>query len=89
MCKDQMHVAALRTDYRTHRNLGPDLAVALVDTGFHVTVLNRGVTQPSSLPAGIERLYADSSDKPTLAAAVGARKFDAVVDTTLAACDAT
>jgi nucleoside-diphosphate-sugar epimerase len=65
------------------RNLGPDLAAALVDAGFHVTVLNRGVTQASSLVAGIERLYADRSDKQALAAAVGGRKFDAVVDTTL------
>jgi len=65
------------------RNLGPDLALSLVDAGFHVTILNRGVTQASSLPSGIERLYADRSDKQALADAVRSREFDAVVDTTL------
>jgi NAD(P)-dependent dehydrogenase (short-subunit alcohol dehydrogenase family) len=52
------------------RNLGPDLAVALVDAGFHVTLLNRGVTQASALPTGIERLYADRSDQRALAVAI-------------------
>lgn len=65
------------------RNLGPDLVLALADADFHVTVLNRGVTPASSLPAAIERLYADRSDKPALAAAVRGRDFDAVIDTTL------
>ena len=65
------------------RNLGPDLAVALADAGFHVTVLNRGVTPTSSLPPGIERLYADRSNPQVLAVAVKGRAFDAVVDTTL------
>ena len=41
------------------RNLGPDLAAALLQAGFHLTILNRGITQGPPLDPQIERLYAD------------------------------
>ena len=65
------------------RNLGPDLATALVEAGYRVTVLNRGLNKGASLPAGIERLYADRSDERALKDAIAGREFDAVIDTTL------
>lgn len=64
------------------RNLGHDLVLALRAAGCRVTVLNRGVT-PDDLPADVERLRADRSDPAALASALGAREFEAVVDTTL------
>jgi nucleoside-diphosphate-sugar epimerase len=64
------------------RNLGHDLVLALERAGCRVTILNRGVT-PDELPPDVERLRADRSDRAALAAALGARDFDAVVDTTL------
>ncbi|HWZ44935.1 MAG TPA: NAD-dependent epimerase/dehydratase family protein, partial [Candidatus Saccharimonadales bacterium] len=50
--------------------------------GHGVTVFNRGVT-PGVLPAGVERLYGDRSRKQDLEKAIGQRRFDAVIDTTL------
>jgi nucleoside-diphosphate-sugar epimerase len=47
-----------------------------------VTVFNRGVT-PGALPEGVERLYGDRSKKQDLEKALGPRRFDAVIDTTL------
>lgn len=64
------------------RNLGPDLVAALRARGDRVTVLNRGVT-PGDLPADVERLRADRTDRAALAGALAGRAFDAVVDTTL------
>jgi nucleoside-diphosphate-sugar epimerase len=64
------------------RNLGPDLAAALLARGDRITVLNRGVTA-DDLPTDIERLRADRTDPAALAAALGARRFDLVIDTTL------
>lgn len=64
------------------RNLGPDLVAALLARGDRVTVLNRGLTE-GPLPAPVERLRADRSDGRTLAAVLGGRSFDLVVDTTL------
>lgn len=64
------------------RNLGPDLVTALLEREDRVAVLNRGQTA-SDLPADVERLRADRSDETQLAAALGARTFDLVVDTTL------
>lgn len=64
------------------RNLGPDLVAALLRQDHRVTVLNRGRT-PSDLPAEVERLTADRSDEAALAAVLGGRVFDLVVDTTL------
>jgi nucleoside-diphosphate-sugar epimerase len=64
------------------RNLGHDLVLALRGAGCRVTILNRGVTR-DELPPDVERLRADRSDRTALATALGARDFDAVVDTTL------
>ena len=68
------------------RNLGPGLTAALLDAGFAVSLFHRGVTPPPPLPPGrpaVEILHGDRSDAAQLAAAVGAREFDAVIDTTL------
>lgn len=64
------------------RNLGPGLVAELLGRDHRVAVCNRGVT-PDDLPAGVERLRADRRDREALAAALGERAFDAVVDTTL------
>lgn len=61
------------------RNLGPGLVAAALDGGHDVTVLNRGVT-PDDLPTAVERLRADRRIPAELAAAVGERGWDAVVD---------
>ena len=66
------------------RNLGPGLVAALLEAGHRVAVLNRGRTpEAAPLPAGVERLRADRADAAQLAAALGRRAFDLVVDTTL------
>lgn len=68
------------------RNLGPDLTAALLEAGFAVSLFHRGVTPPPPLPPGrkaVEFLHGDRSDASSLAAAIGAREFDAVIDTTL------
>ncbi|HJR40614.1 MAG TPA: NAD-dependent epimerase/dehydratase family protein [Gemmatimonadaceae bacterium] len=64
------------------RNLGHLLALDLLESGADVAVLNRGVT-PSELPSSIHRLRADRQDEGALRVALGAREFDAVIDTTL------
>lgn len=64
------------------RNLGPDLARALLARGDRVTVLNRGLT-PDDLPAAALRLRADRTDAAALAYVLAGRDFDHVVDTTL------
>jgi nucleoside-diphosphate-sugar epimerase len=64
------------------RNLGPQIVGALLDEGYDVAVLNRGQT-PGELPPSVERLRADRSRPDQLAAALGKREFDLVVDTTL------
>ncbi len=64
------------------RNLGPDLVAGLRACGDRVTVLNRGVTA-DGLPGDVERLRADRTDPAALAAVLGRRSFDRVVDTTL------
>jgi nucleoside-diphosphate-sugar epimerase len=64
------------------RNLGPSIARALLQRGYKVAVFNRGVTH-DDLPGEIERLHGDRSQAAQLHAALGAREFDLVVDTTL------
>src|SRR5687767_4482009 len=52
-----------------------------VETGMHVAVVNRGRNENDrSLPDGVEALIADVSDDAALAAAIGDRTFDAVVN---------
>jgi nucleoside-diphosphate-sugar epimerase len=64
------------------RNLGPDVVAALRARGDRVTVLNRGISA-GGLPADVERLRADRTDRAALAAALAGRDFDRVVDTAL------
>lgn len=64
------------------RNLGPSIVQALLECGFEVTILNRGQT-PDDLGPQIHRLRGDRSDPAQLKAAIGARDFDFVIDTTL------
>lgn len=62
-------------------DIGHCSAVALLEAGHRVTVLNRGVTA-DELPADVERLRADRSDTTSLQAALAGRDFDLVLDTT-------
>ena len=64
------------------RNLGPAIVQALLEAGYKVTVLNRGVTA-DDLPQSVERLRADRTDAAQFRGALGDRDFDLVVDTTL------
>lgn len=63
------------------RNLGHVTALALLDAGHEVTILNRGQTR-DDLPGDVERLRADRSDTNQLRAAVGRRSFDLIFDAT-------
>lgn len=64
------------------RNLGHFLALALLNAGHRVTIFNRGRTR-DQLPESVERLRGDRTQPDQIAAALGRRTFDAVVDTTL------
>lgn len=59
------------------RYFGKLMVERLLGAGHRVTVVNRGSTAP---PAGAEHVVADRSDERALAAALGARTFDVVVD---------
>lgn len=59
------------------RYFGKLLVERLHAAGHRVTVINRGSTQP---PPGVEHLVADRDDEAALAAALGTRTFDVVVD---------
>ncbi|MFD5424061.1 NAD-dependent epimerase/dehydratase family protein [Streptomyces sp. NPDC127084] len=60
-----------------NRYFGKRLIQRLLDAGVRVTVVNRGSSAP---PTGTEHLVADRDDEASLAAALGERSFDAVVD---------
>ena len=64
------------------RNLGPPLVKALFESGFQVTVFNRGKTH-ADLPQQVERQYGDRTKPEQLRSAIGGREFEFVVDTTL------
>ncbi len=64
------------------RNLGHTLALELLRSGWRVTTLNRGITR-DELPAAVERLRADRSDRVAVESALRGREHDVVVDTTL------
>lgn len=51
-----------------------------VQQGFDVHVVNRGQTDVRPLPDGVTRLQADNADRDALAAAVGDRVWDVVVN---------
>ncbi len=61
------------------RNIGHLLALELLQRGHTVSILNRGRTR-DDLPEGVERLRADRTQPDQLAAALGSRSFDVVVD---------
>lgn len=63
------------------RNLGHVTALALIEAGHDVAIMNRGVTR-DELPSEVERLRGDRNDTEQLHAAVGSRKFDLIFDTT-------
>ncbi|MDO8501960.1 MAG: NAD-dependent epimerase/dehydratase family protein [Gemmatimonadaceae bacterium] len=63
------------------RNLGHVTALALLEAGHEVTILNRGQTR-DELPRDVERLRADRSDTNQLRAAIGQRSFDLIFDAT-------
>ncbi|MFJ6611603.1 reductase [Streptomyces sp. NPDC091289] len=59
------------------RHFGRRLIGELRDSGAAVTVVNRGSTPA---PRGVTHLLADRDDEAALRAALGGRRFDAVVD---------
>jgi nucleoside-diphosphate-sugar epimerase len=63
------------------RNLGHVTALALLEAGHDVTVMNRGIT-PDDLPDDVSRLRGDRADSSQMRRAIGGRKFDLVLDTT-------
>ncbi|MFE7229065.1 NAD-dependent epimerase/dehydratase family protein [Streptomyces sp. NPDC002405] len=60
-----------------NRYFGKRLIARLLAAGDRVTVLNRGSSAP---PSGALHLVADRNDDASLAAAIGSRTFDVVVD---------
>ena len=63
------------------RNLGHVTAVALLEAGHNVSVMNRGVT-PDELPPDVHRLRGDRTDSNQMRRAISGRDFDLVLDTT-------
>lgn len=61
------------------RNMGYYLAQQLLESGHHLTILNRGIS-PDDLPDTIHRLHADRTDTNQLRRALLAKSFDIVVD---------
>lgn len=64
------------------RNLGNFMVNDFLSRGYHVTVLNRGLTH-DELPASIERLRADRTDVSQMTRALRDRTFDVVIDNAL------
>ncbi|MEU6239157.1 hypothetical protein ABZ885_40060, partial [Kitasatospora sp. NPDC047058] len=62
------------------RYFGLRLVSLLRESGARVTLVNRGSTPP---PPGVDHVVADRSDEAGLAAALGGRTFDAVIDQVL------
>lgn len=62
------------------RYFGLHLVTLLREAGTRVTVVNRGGTPP---PPGVDHVVADRSDEAALAAALGDRTFDGVIDQVL------
>ncbi|MFD0279622.1 reductase [Kitasatospora sp. NPDC127111] len=62
------------------RYFGLHLVSLLRESGARVTLVNRGSTPP---PPGVDHVVADRSDEAGLAAALGGRTFDAVIDQVL------
>ncbi|WP_107094519.1 NAD-dependent epimerase/dehydratase family protein [Streptomyces sp. XY431] len=62
------------------RYFGRHLVTLLRDAGTEVTLINRGSATP---PPGVDHVRADRDDEDALAAALGDRTFDAVIDQVL------
>ncbi|MFC5662634.1 NAD-dependent epimerase/dehydratase family protein [Kitasatospora misakiensis] len=62
------------------RYFGRHLVTLPLDAGIRVTLVNRGSAPP---PPGVEHVRADRDDEGALAAALGDRTFDAVIDQVL------
>ncbi|MFI9582362.1 NAD-dependent epimerase/dehydratase family protein [Streptomyces sp. NPDC052236] len=60
-----------------NRYFGKRLIERLLNYGDHVTVINRGSSEP---PSGVTHLIADRDDEASLRAALGTRTFDVVFD---------
>lgn len=63
------------------RNLGHVTALAMLDAGHRVAVLNRGFT-PDELPPQVQRLRADRANNSGMRQALGTMSFDVVLDDT-------
>ena len=59
--------------------VGRRLVERLVAEGHQVAVLNRGVT-PTALPAGVEHLMADRTDREAMSRVLAGREWDAIFD---------
>ncbi len=64
------------------RNLGPPLVEALLESGFQVTLFNRGKTH-ADIPRQVERQYGDRTKPEQVRSAIGGREFELIIDTTL------
>ncbi len=61
------------------RNMGFHLTLKLIETGHHVTVLNRGMSE-DNLPDTVHRLRADRTNPQQLKRALLGKSFDTVID---------
>lgn len=59
---------------------GPHIVSGLLDRGFEVTIMHRGVHEPNDLPP-VRHLHADPHFLETLTSAVGDETFDVVLST--------
>lgn len=64
------------------RNMGYSLVLRLLERGYKVTILNRGI-DPDNLPDSVYRLRADRTDPQQMRRALLAKTFDVVVDTVM------
>jgi nucleoside-diphosphate-sugar epimerase len=63
------------------RFVGYRLLLRLVQAGFNVTVLNRGLTRPEAVPTGVRHLRCDRHDHARLRALLAEVDCDVVFDT--------
>ncbi len=61
------------------RNVGYQLVQRLLEDGYNVTILNRGMGE-DDLPEGVHRLRADRTNAQQMKRALLAKSFDAVID---------
>lgn len=61
------------------RNMGYYLSKRLVDAGYDLTLLNRGITR-DDLPSSVHRLHVDRTNHKQMRRALQGKRFDIVVD---------